>query len=108
MKYMRDYLISPQIKGDRFEKQKSRAKKGQVLNCESAPCYLSTMSRPLCIEFSGALYHAQRGTRREIVASLLPIKSGGYSMKEVGYHFGVQYSSVSKIIKQAGYSQFKT
>lgn len=35
-------------------------------------------------------------------------KSGGYSMKEVGDYFGVHYSSVSKIIKQADDSQFKT
>lgn len=35
-------------------------------------------------------------------------QSGGYSMKEVGEYFGVHYSSVSKIIKQAGNSHFKT
>lgn len=35
-------------------------------------------------------------------------QSGGYSMKEVGDYFGVHYSSVSKIIKQAENSQFKT
>jgi len=35
-------------------------------------------------------------------------QSGGYSMKEVGAYFGVHYSSVSKIIKQAENSQFKT
>ena len=35
-------------------------------------------------------------------------QSGGYSMKEVGEHFGVHYSSVSKIIKKAADSQFKT
>jgi REP element-mobilizing transposase RayT len=35
-------------------------------------------------------------------------QSGGYSMKAVGDHFGVHYSSVSKIIKKAGDSQFKT
>lgn len=35
-------------------------------------------------------------------------QSGGYSMKEVGEHFGMHYSSVSKIIKRADDSQFKT
>lgn len=35
-------------------------------------------------------------------------QSGGYSMKEVGDHFGVHYSSVSKIIKQSMNSQLKT
>lgn len=35
-------------------------------------------------------------------------QSGGYSMKEVGEHFGLHYSSVSKIIKHANNSQFKT
>jgi len=35
-------------------------------------------------------------------------RSGGYSMKEIGDHFGVHYSSVSKIIKIADNSKFKT
>jgi len=35
-------------------------------------------------------------------------QSGGYSMREVGEHFGLHSSSVSKIIKQADDSQFKT
>jgi len=35
-------------------------------------------------------------------------QSGGYSMKAVGDHFGVHYSSVSKIIKAGENSQFKT
>jgi REP-associated tyrosine transposase len=34
--------------------------------------------------------------------------SGGYSMREVGTHFGMHCSSVSKILKQADDSQFKT
>jgi len=54
--------------------------------------------------------------RKEWVAlctmkELTPIcsyQSGGYSMKEVGAYFGVHYLSVSKIIKQAENSQFKT
>jgi len=35
-------------------------------------------------------------------------QSGVYSMREVGEHFGLHGSSVSKIIKQANDSQFKT
>jgi putative transposase len=35
-------------------------------------------------------------------------QSGGYSMKAIGDHFGVHYSSVSKIIKAGENSQFKT
>jgi putative transposase len=35
-------------------------------------------------------------------------QSGGYSMKAIGDHFGVHYSSVSKIIKADENSQFKT
>ena len=35
-------------------------------------------------------------------------RSGGYSMKAVGEHFGLHYSSVSKIIKQVENSKFKT
>jgi len=39
---------------------------------------------------------------------IMAYQSGGYSMKEVGDYFGIHYSSVSKIIKQAVDSQFKT
>lgn len=46
-----------------------------------------------------------KNRNRGIIAAY---QSGGYSMKEVGDHFGVHYSSVSKIIKQAGNSHFKT
>ena len=35
-------------------------------------------------------------------------QSGGYSMRDVGKHFGLHSSSMSKIIKQANDSQFKT
>ena len=34
--------------------------------------------------------------------------SGGYSMKEIAAYFDLHYSSVSKIIRGAGDSQFKT
>lgn len=52
-------------------------------------------------------YYSNKNKNRNqgIVAAY---QSGGYSMKEVGEHFGVHYSSVSKIIKQAADSQFKT
>jgi len=39
---------------------------------------------------------------------IMAYRGGGYTMKEVGGHFGIHYSSVSKIIKQAEDSQFKT
>ena len=39
---------------------------------------------------------------------LAAYRSGGYSMKEIGDHFGIHYSSVSKIIKASENSQFKT
>ena len=35
-------------------------------------------------------------------------RSGGYSMKEIAAFFDLHNSSVSKIIKRAGDSQFKT
>ena len=35
-------------------------------------------------------------------------RSGGYSMKKIAAYFDLHYSSVSKIIKMAGDSQFKT
>jgi len=51
-------------------------------------------------------YSNQYSDRNEgIIAAY---RSGGYSMKEIGEHFGVHYSSVSKIIKAGGNSRFKT
>ena len=35
-------------------------------------------------------------------------RSGGYSMVEIVNYFGLHYSSISKIIKAADNSQFKT
>ena len=35
-------------------------------------------------------------------------QSGGYTMKAIADHFGLHYSSVSKIIKSSVYSRFKT
>ena len=52
-------------------------------------------------------YYAKKYTDRN-QAMIAAYQSGGYSMKEVGEHFGMHYSSVSKIIKRAGNSQFKT
>lgn len=51
-------------------------------------------------------YSTKYGTRNKSIIEAY--KSGGYSMKEVGTHFGVHYTSVSKIIKQAENSLFKT
>jgi len=51
-------------------------------------------------------YSNKNKTRNQCITAAY--QSGGYSMKEVGEHFGVHYSSVSKIIKQMRDSQFKT
>ena len=41
-------------------------------------------------------------------AIIAAYRSGGYSMKEIAAYFDLHYSSVSKIIKMADDSQFKT
>jgi hypothetical protein len=41
-------------------------------------------------------------------AIIAAYRSGGYSMKKIAVYFDLHYSSVSKIIKMAGDSQFKT
>ena len=41
-------------------------------------------------------------------AIVLAYHSGGFSMTEIAAYFGIHYSSVSKIIKLVGDSQFKT
>ena len=41
-------------------------------------------------------------------AIIAAYRSGGYSMKKIAAYFDLHYSSVSKIIKMAGDSQFKT
>ncbi|MCZ6828010.1 MAG: transposase [Gammaproteobacteria bacterium] len=51
-------------------------------------------------------YKNMMGSRNEAIISVY--QSGGYSMSEIGEYFGLHYSSVSKIIKMAGDSQFKT
>jgi REP element-mobilizing transposase RayT len=52
-------------------------------------------------------YYSQKYQERNesIVAAY---RSGGYSMKAIGDHFGIHYSSVSKIINTDKDSQFKT
>jgi putative transposase len=35
-------------------------------------------------------------------------RSGGYNMKAIGDHFGLHYSMVSRIVKRAMDSKFKT
>lgn len=51
-------------------------------------------------------YSTKQKNRNEgIIAAY---KSGGYTLKEVGEHFGMHYSSISKIIKADMNSKFKT
>jgi len=52
-------------------------------------------------------YYSSKNENRN-TGIIAAYQGGGYSMEEVGKHFGVHYSSVSKIIKQATDSQFKT
>jgi len=83
------------------------------------------MARPLRLEFAGAFYHVRcLGNRSEIPSSqrrplanplqhysdiassrneanVLSYSSGGYGMKEVGYFFGLHYSRVSRVIREA-------
>ena len=46
-----------------------------------------------------AEYAAQSNTRDEAIAAAYA--SGGYSMAEIGAHFGVHYSTVSRIVRAA-------
>lgn len=64
-------------------------------------------SSPLCLVDELTFTHPKKSKGRN-AGIIAAYQSGGYSMKEVGDHFGVHYSSVSKIIKHAEYSQFKT
>ena len=41
-------------------------------------------------------------------AIIVAYRSGGYSVKEIGEHFGVHYSGVGKNIKAGEDSSFKT
>jgi hypothetical protein len=51
-------------------------------------------------------YDNPAGSRNEAIVSAY--QSGGFSMTEIATYFGLHYSSVSKIVKKAGDSQFKT
>ena len=51
-------------------------------------------------------YEAFSNNRDEVV--YLAYQSGCYSMKEIGNHFDLHYSSVSKIVKNIENSRFKT
>lgn len=51
-------------------------------------------------------YKDMMNSRNEAIISAY--NSGGFSMTEIAAYFGIHYSSVSKIIKKAGDSQFKT
>lgn len=51
-------------------------------------------------------YNNMMGCRNEAI--IAAYQSGGYSMKEIAAYFDLHYSSVSKIIKMASDSQFKT
>lgn len=51
-------------------------------------------------------YSETQGTRDDAIVAAYA--SGGYSMKEIGDHFGVHYSYVSKIISRAAKSTGKT
>ncbi len=50
-------------------------------------------------------YSSMYRVRNEAI--IAAYRSGGYSMKAIGDHFGVHYSSVSKIIKAGENSRFK-
>ncbi len=54
------------------------------------------------------LGHYSRKYQERNKGIIAAYRSGGYSMKEIGDHFGVHYSSVSKIIKADENSKFKT
>lgn len=51
-------------------------------------------------------YQKHATSRNEAIINAY--QSGGYSMVEIANHFGLHYSSISKIIKFSGSSQFKT
>lgn len=51
-------------------------------------------------------FAARHGDRNEAIVAAY--NSGGFSLKEIGNHFGLHYSSVSKIVKQFTDSKFKT
>jgi len=57
---------------------------------------------PQPLEFFAAGYN----NRNEAIVAAY--NSGGFSLKEIGNHFGLHYSSVSKIVKQNTDSKFKT
>lgn len=63
------------------------------------------MSRPLRIEFSGALYHVMaRGNAREAPSRDAAIEttyaSGAYTLKAIGEHFGLHYATISRIARR--------
>lgn len=51
-------------------------------------------------------YQDRHGSRNEAI--IAAYASGGYSMKEIGAHFGLHYSMISRIVRAADYSRFKT
>ncbi len=82
------------------------------------------MARPLRIEFRGALYHVtSRGDGRDAIyladkdrVQYLDVlaqvcdrfaayASGGYSMKDIGEHFELHYSRISRITNNGGERQ---
>jgi putative transposase len=52
-------------------------------------------------------YYAKVNRNRD-AAIAAAYSSGGYSMKDIGNHFGLHYSMISRIIKKAADSKFKT
>jgi hypothetical protein len=58
--------------------------------------------------FPKPLGHYSRKYQERNKGIIAAYRSGGYSMKEIGDHFGIHYSSVSKIIKADENSKFKT
>jgi len=56
------------------------------------------MSRPLRLEFAGALYHIQQQSKSRNEAIIKAYQAGSYTLKEIGDYFELHYSRISRIV----------